>query len=142
MRAPAHHAYHNDQDVELAQWPGVTWRREHRGKHLALVLEFDGVSRFVIYPTSPGDAYRGGLNHLRDIRAALTALGAKRARLQRAAERRRLSSRPRRLSRCRPARSGKAAWAAIPLPRSPPCGLSRKPQSSQPPPQRRRPYRC
>src|SRR5690606_17680836 len=64
--------------AELANWPGVTWRREHRGKHLALVLAFDGVSRFVIYPTSPGDTYRGSLNHLRDVRAALSALGAKR----------------------------------------------------------------
>lgn len=76
--SPKRHEFNAYQEAELARWPGVTWRREHRSKHYALVLTFAGVSRFVIYPTSPGDTVRGGLNHVRDIRAALTALGATR----------------------------------------------------------------
>lgn len=76
--APKRHAYNDCQEAELARWPGVTWTREHRGKHYALVLTFRGLSRFVIYPTSPGDSYRGSLNHVRDIRGTLSAMGATR----------------------------------------------------------------
>lgn len=70
------HVYDEQQEAELARWPGVTWGREVRGKHYALVLTFDGASRFVVYPSSPGDVMRGGLNHLTDARVALRAIGA------------------------------------------------------------------
>lgn len=83
--SPKRHAFNDHQEAELARWPGVTWRREVRSKHYALVLTFGGVSRFVIYPTSPGDTMRGGMNHVRDIRAALTALGATRLEVIRSA---------------------------------------------------------
>jgi len=63
-------------DTELAKWPGVAWSRQPRGKHQALVLEFGGVSRFVIYPTTPGDSGRGALNHLQNVRGVLKELGA------------------------------------------------------------------
>lgn len=69
---------HDDAaDAELARWPGVTWTRTLRGKHYALVLEYGGVSRFVIYPATGSDR-RGPLNCVRDIRAACRDLGAKR----------------------------------------------------------------
>ena len=63
---------------ELARWPGVTWRREIRSKHYALVVTFDGRSRTVVYSCSPGDSYRGALNHITNLRAELRALGATR----------------------------------------------------------------
>jgi hypothetical protein len=72
------HAYDASQEAELARWPGVTWHREHRGKHCALVLQFADQSRFVIYPATPGDSRRGALNHLRDIRSVLCEIGASR----------------------------------------------------------------
>lgn len=72
------HSFHDAQEAELARWPGVTWVRRFRSKHFALVLTFDGVSRYVTYPTSPGDNVRGAMNHVRDIRAVLKALGAER----------------------------------------------------------------
>jgi hypothetical protein len=76
--SPKRHEYDDLQANELARWPGVSWSRQVRSKHYALVLTFDGVSRFVIYPSSPGDNQRGGLNHLRDIRQTLAAMGATR----------------------------------------------------------------
>jgi hypothetical protein len=70
--------YDDAVDAELARWPGVAWTREVRGKHYALVLTFNGVSRFVVYPCSPGDSRRGALNHLTDVKAACLGLGANR----------------------------------------------------------------
>lgn len=75
-RVVSNHPYEAGQDAELERWPGVTWSREIKGKHYALVVTFGGVSRFVIYPSTPGDKVRGLLNHLRDVRAELSALGA------------------------------------------------------------------
>jgi len=72
------HDYDRHQEAELARWPGVSWRREQRAKHYALILTFNGVSRFVTYPCTPGDGARGALNHIRDLRHALQALGARR----------------------------------------------------------------
>lgn len=65
-------------EAELARWPGVTWSREVRGKHYALVLSFGCVSRFVIYSGSPSDGLRGAMNHLQDVRGVLRDLGATR----------------------------------------------------------------
>jgi hypothetical protein len=70
--------YDDPADAELEQWPGVEAKRVVRGKHYALVLTFNGVSRFVIYPTSPGDT-RGALNHIQNIREVLREMGATRA---------------------------------------------------------------
>jgi len=80
MSAPAvkRTCYDPITDAELERWPGVTWTREPRGKHQALVLTFGNVSRFVIYPTSPGDSIRGPKNHLANVRQALRAMGAER----------------------------------------------------------------
>lgn len=79
MSAPACRHNGDDQfvDAELARWPGVTWTREVRGKHYALVLRLRGQSRFVIYAATPSDR-RGLDNHLRDARVTLKAMGAKR----------------------------------------------------------------
>ncbi|WP_300573540.1 hypothetical protein [Phenylobacterium sp.] len=65
-------------DAELAMWPGVSWSREARSKHHALILTYRGQSRKVIYPCSSSDSFRGPQNHLRDIRNVLKALGAER----------------------------------------------------------------
>lgn len=70
--------YESSQTLELSRWPGVTHTRETRGKHRALVLTFNGKSRFVTYPTSPSDSRRGCLEHLKDIRSTLRDLGAER----------------------------------------------------------------
>jgi len=59
--------YDDAVEAELAQWPGVQYRRENRGKHNALVLQVGEVSRFVVYPTSPSDSRRGQQNHLGDV---------------------------------------------------------------------------
>lgn len=97
--SPKRHGFAEQQEAELSRWPGVTWTRQHRGKHYALVLEYGGLSRFVIYPASPGDMLRGGLNHVRDIRAVLTAMGAERVAEARSSRpsRRRNRTEPRRL---------------------------------------------
>lgn len=87
------HAYDAAQEAELARWPGVEWSRQLRSKHYALVLTFGGVSRFVIYPSSPGDTNRGTLNHLTDVRAELRALGAIRTAEPRTAKPRRQRNR-------------------------------------------------
>lgn len=65
-------------DAELARWPGVTWSRALRGKHYALVLDFNGLSRFVTYSCTPSDGVRGLQNHLRDVRKVCAEIGAKR----------------------------------------------------------------
>lgn len=80
MSRPAiKHTEHQDwADEELAMWPGVTWTRECRAKHYALVLTYRGQSRKVIYPGSSSDSFRGPQNHIRDIRNVLKALGAER----------------------------------------------------------------
>src|SRR3569833_3252692 len=70
--------YAHPVDAELAKWPGVTAKREGRGKHYALVLTYDGRSMFVIYPCSPSDALRGVQNHLADVSAVLCDLSAER----------------------------------------------------------------
>lgn len=79
-------------DEELAFWPGVTWERRQRSKHLVLVLTFNGVTRGVIYPATGSDR-RGPLNHVRDIRIALRELGATRKELQKSAAPRRQRNR-------------------------------------------------
>lgn len=80
MSQPAlkRHPYEDAQRAELARWPGVVASHEIRGKHFALVLRFGEVSRFVIYPSTPGDSGRGALNHVREIRHTLAGLGATR----------------------------------------------------------------
>lgn len=87
------HEYDEHQEAELAKWPGVEWSRQVRGKHYALVLSFNGRSRFVIYPTSPGDSIRGMLNHLTDVRATLRFIGAERLEEQVSAKPRRQRNR-------------------------------------------------
>jgi hypothetical protein len=64
-------------DAELAEWPGVAYRREGGRKHQRLYLSFDGRERFVVYPSSPSE-YRGLQNKITDIRKELTGLGANR----------------------------------------------------------------
>lgn len=92
MTALARRTIYDDHvDRELAMWPGVTASRETRGKHLSLVLTYRGQSRFVVYPSSPGDSMRGVQNHLADVRFELRQLGAQRmqpSKRQRAAKRR------------------------------------------------------
>lgn len=73
------HPYEAAQDRELARWHGVIGTREMGSKHFRLVLNFDGASLFVTYPTSPSDNARGALNHVSDIRATLLKMGATRA---------------------------------------------------------------
>jgi len=123
MSAPAvkRTCYDDPVETELQRWPGVTWRREVRGKHYALVLTFGGVSRFVIYPTSPGDTVRGPLNHLSNVRQELRAMGATRVGETKAAqtERRRRTRpavRPLNLSPTEPqagASPNRDPWAAL-----------------------------
>lgn len=72
------HPYDDAVTAELERWPGVTASRVCRSKHYALNLMYDGRTRFVIYPNSPGDTVRGVRNHLRDVRAALREIGARR----------------------------------------------------------------
>lgn len=72
------HPYHALADAELTAWPGVTAERGRKTAHLTLTLRYAGRSRFVVYPDSPSD-HRGPLNHVRDIRRTLTALGAERS---------------------------------------------------------------
>jgi hypothetical protein len=64
-------------EAELKHWQGVTWTRQVRSKHYALVLTFEGVSRFVTYPCSPSDR-RGALNHITTVKAVLREMGARR----------------------------------------------------------------
>jgi hypothetical protein len=73
---PKRTCYDEALEAELARWPGVTWRREVRSKHYALVLDFGGLTRFHIYPSTPGDTTRGPLNQVRDLRAMLKGMGA------------------------------------------------------------------
>lgn len=70
------HPYDSAQDRELSRWPGVTWSRESAGKHMKLVVEFEGQSRFIVFPTSPSDSARGALNHVKNIRQTLKEMGA------------------------------------------------------------------
>lgn len=74
---PKRTAYDNAVDVEISRWPGVRASRMCRGKHYAIVLGFNGVSRFVCYAATPSDR-RGVLNHIGDIRRTLRAMGARR----------------------------------------------------------------
>lgn len=70
--------YDEPTEAELRRWPGVTFTREVRGKHYALVLRFSGQQQRVVYPCTPGDSLRGPLNHLSDVRATLRKMGAER----------------------------------------------------------------
>lgn len=79
MSEPLRRSDHDDYaEAELKRWPGVTWERHHRSKHMALVLTFQGVSRFVTYPLTTSDSVRGPLNHVATIRRTLREMGATR----------------------------------------------------------------
>lgn len=79
MSEPLRRSDHDDYaEAELKNWPGVTWERHHRSKHMALVLTFRGVSRFVTYPLTTSDRIRGPLNHVSTIRRVLREMGATR----------------------------------------------------------------
>jgi hypothetical protein len=71
-----HHPYLKPANAELARWPGVSYSRRRRSKHMALVLAFGGAERFVVYPLSPSDGAHGLKNHLADVRAELAGMGA------------------------------------------------------------------
>lgn len=73
--APKWTFYDDLVEAELQHWPGVTWTRQVRSKHYALVLTFGGVSRFVTYPCSPSDR-RGAWNHVATVKATLREMGA------------------------------------------------------------------
>jgi hypothetical protein len=66
-------------EAELERYPGVSWHLEtrDRSKHKRIVLEFNGQSRFVVIPNSPGCA-RGLRNKIGDIRRELNRMGATR----------------------------------------------------------------
>lgn len=79
MSEPLRRSVHEDYaDDELRRWPGVSWGRRHRSKHMALVLTYQGVTRFVTYPLTSSDSARGPQNHVGDIRRTLRELGATR----------------------------------------------------------------
>lgn len=78
-------------EAELARWPGVTWTRRVRSRHFALVLTYNGASRFVTYSATCSDQ-RAIHRHISDIRHALKALGAEREREARSARERRRRS--------------------------------------------------
>lgn len=71
------HPYEHAAQRELAAWPDVQaeWLPA-RGKHPALRLTYAGASRRVVYPGTPGETFRGLLNHVHDVRRALRDLGA------------------------------------------------------------------
>lgn len=79
MSEPLRRSVHEDYaDDELRRWPGVSWERRHRSKHMALVLTYQGVTRFVTYPLTTSDSARGPQNHVGDIRRTLREMGATR----------------------------------------------------------------
>lgn len=90
---PKRTIYDDDVETELARWPGVTWRRAHRSKHLALILGFNGSERLVTYSGTPSDSRRGVLLHLADVKMALKDMGAVRTPQPRAAGPRRTRNR-------------------------------------------------
>lgn len=96
MTAPAAKRTSYDQavDAELERWPGVSWHREVRSKHYALVLTVGNLSRFVIYPASPSDSIRGAKNHLANVRQTLREMGAVRTEEVKVANERRRRARP------------------------------------------------
>ena len=69
------HDYERLADAEIALWPGVSFVRAQRGKHLSIVLTYADRSRFVAYPATPS-CRRGALNHVTHIRHALIDLNA------------------------------------------------------------------
>lgn len=77
--------YHEAIDREVAMWPGASVSFTHAARHQVAVVEFQGKSRKVFFPTSPSDGMRGRLNCLRDVRGELQYLGAERVEVQRAA---------------------------------------------------------
>lgn len=70
--------FHEFQEREIACWPGVTFHHEIRGKHMALVLAFNGKTAKVFYPITSSDSGRGPKNSVSVIRRTLTAMGATR----------------------------------------------------------------
>lgn len=108
--------YDDPVETEIERWPGVTFRREVRAKHFALVLTFNGASKFLIYPATGSDR-RGVLNHLTDLRAALRELGAVRIEPVKSTGPRRSRNRtePRRVKTGEPATGGpkRDPWAAL-----------------------------
>lgn len=79
MSEPLRRSVHEDYaDDELRRWPGVSWDRRHRSKHMALVLTYRGMTRFVTYPLTSSDNARGPQNHVGDIRRTLREMGATR----------------------------------------------------------------
>lgn len=97
MTAPV--AKRTDQDEpmerELENWPGVSWKRSIRGKHYALVLTFNGATRFVTYSSTPGDR-ASRFNAVRDLRSTLRDLGAVRKAPAKSASPRRTRARAKR----------------------------------------------
>ena len=71
--------YDDAIEKEIAAWPGASVTFGMRAKHREAVIAFDGQTRFVVFPSSPGDAYRGAKNKIADVRQALEELGAVRA---------------------------------------------------------------
>lgn len=61
---------------EVEKHPGVAVEFSSRSKHKQAILTFEGRSRFVMLPSSPGKSHRGINNQLRDVRRELRNLGA------------------------------------------------------------------
>lgn len=61
---------------EVAEWPGASVSFEAGGKHNRAVLTFGDASRFVVYPSTPGDNTRGIYNKIGDVRRELAGMGA------------------------------------------------------------------
>jgi hypothetical protein len=63
-------------DAEIAEWPGVqVVRREKTAKHQRLVVRYNDIEKFVVYPLTPSDT-RGELNHIQTVRQTLRDMGA------------------------------------------------------------------
>lgn len=62
---------------EVANWPGVSVRKEARGRHNALVLTLGERERFHIFTSTKSNA-RASKNAVSDIRKTLRILGATR----------------------------------------------------------------
>jgi len=68
--------YNQAVEREVKFWPGVQANFSHRSKHSQVTFEFNGASRFVVLPSSPGDNYRGVRNKVCEVRRTLRHLGA------------------------------------------------------------------
>ena len=70
------HPYDAVADAEIAKHPTAQIvRRETNGQGCVLWLRVGDATRPVFYPKTPSDR-KGPLNHVRDIRRVLRALGA------------------------------------------------------------------